>query len=436
MGLISGFVGGVGRGAAQAGAMVLSDKLAKERDEANFLRDSQLRTDLQSDRHQFLSDSQSAKLQSDNERAAFTAEKAGERSVASDASRSATAKADREARSADSKYVVDNKAPKNAQTISIDGGNGLVVDAILNDDGSYSVPIENGSTKSVTPSVKSTAAAADEWAKLEEGNTNMVGLGGKSGAEEASGMKKADFLAKRAIEIELGTGGAGSETKATPTPDTAPKADAAPASTKSTVTPDKWYADMMADGLDPTKAAAAVAKKHPEWKGPEKESSLMKDLSPVGTASASTGVINSQTGDDGMIDDLVDGTEKPIIPAKAEAEPEGLISKAVSGATDYVQDVADKSVQAGEAKRDKAFNEPRWETLGLSSPPNMNDPATKEIISNDYESNFAGMAPNDRASWLRANKEGLSKGQQAEAEAILAADREADKEPSLTEARG
>lgn len=42
-GIIQGFLGGVGQGMAQAGQMFLADKLAGERDEADFLRRSELR---------------------------------------------------------------------------------------------------------------------------------------------------------------------------------------------------------------------------------------------------------------------------------------------------------------------------------------------------------------------------------------------------------
>jgi hypothetical protein len=49
MGIISGFIKGSGYGAGQAGKMMLADKLAQERDEANFMRDSQLKRVLQTE---------------------------------------------------------------------------------------------------------------------------------------------------------------------------------------------------------------------------------------------------------------------------------------------------------------------------------------------------------------------------------------------------
>ena len=42
-GIIAGFLGGAAKGMADAGKMLLADKLASERDEADFLRRSELR---------------------------------------------------------------------------------------------------------------------------------------------------------------------------------------------------------------------------------------------------------------------------------------------------------------------------------------------------------------------------------------------------------
>jgi hypothetical protein len=46
-GIIAGFIGGASRGLADAGKMLLADKLVKEREEANFLRNSGLQKSLQ-----------------------------------------------------------------------------------------------------------------------------------------------------------------------------------------------------------------------------------------------------------------------------------------------------------------------------------------------------------------------------------------------------
>ena len=86
-GIISGFLGGAGRGAAQAGQMLLSDKLIKEREEANFLRDSQLRTDLQASRQTFTKDLQTERIASDDARSAATIKSADDRSAATIASK-------------------------------------------------------------------------------------------------------------------------------------------------------------------------------------------------------------------------------------------------------------------------------------------------------------------------------------------------------------
>lgn len=44
MGIVSGFLGGTGKGMADAGKMMFMDKLAKERDEVGFMRDSEYKT--------------------------------------------------------------------------------------------------------------------------------------------------------------------------------------------------------------------------------------------------------------------------------------------------------------------------------------------------------------------------------------------------------
>lgn len=46
-GIISGFLGGASNAMAEAGKMMLADKLTKEREEANFLRESELRKSMQ-----------------------------------------------------------------------------------------------------------------------------------------------------------------------------------------------------------------------------------------------------------------------------------------------------------------------------------------------------------------------------------------------------
>ncbi len=54
MGIIAGFLGGAAAGAADAGRIMLIDKLQKERAEADALRESELRTSLQSDQQSYL----------------------------------------------------------------------------------------------------------------------------------------------------------------------------------------------------------------------------------------------------------------------------------------------------------------------------------------------------------------------------------------------
>jgi Rieske Fe-S protein len=55
MGLISGFISGTGKGMAQAGQMLFADKIAKEREESNFLRDSALKKTMAVEEREFKS---------------------------------------------------------------------------------------------------------------------------------------------------------------------------------------------------------------------------------------------------------------------------------------------------------------------------------------------------------------------------------------------
>ena len=59
-GIISGFLKGAGQATAEAGKMMLADKLATEREEANFLRDSEFRKNLQASDHKFQSEQSAA----------------------------------------------------------------------------------------------------------------------------------------------------------------------------------------------------------------------------------------------------------------------------------------------------------------------------------------------------------------------------------------
>ena len=53
MGVISGFLGGVGKATADAGKMMFTDKVAREREEANFLRDSALKGSMATEEREF-----------------------------------------------------------------------------------------------------------------------------------------------------------------------------------------------------------------------------------------------------------------------------------------------------------------------------------------------------------------------------------------------
>jgi len=64
-GIIAGFLGGVGQGMADAGKMMLSDKLAKEREEADFLRESEFRKNERLSGEKFLTTRDATKVKTD-----------------------------------------------------------------------------------------------------------------------------------------------------------------------------------------------------------------------------------------------------------------------------------------------------------------------------------------------------------------------------------
>lgn len=214
MGIISGFLGGAGRGAAQAGQMLLADKLAKEREEARALRDSALRKDLQASRQTFQSGLQTERIAADADRTEATIASADARSAATIASSESEGEADRKSR----EKIAANKPPKNAQTISIDGGNGLVVDAILNKDGTYTVPIESGSSKSRTVEV----TTADMEKAVADYNSKASAL--KSDNSQF-GMSEKKYKEKRALEFAMERLSKGTAPKTDTDPITEPTVD-------------------------------------------------------------------------------------------------------------------------------------------------------------------------------------------------------------------
>lgn len=74
MGVISGFLGGTGKAAAQAGQMLFTDKIARERDEANFLRDSALKGGMAAEEREFKSSEAEKRDVAAMERTKYTAD--------------------------------------------------------------------------------------------------------------------------------------------------------------------------------------------------------------------------------------------------------------------------------------------------------------------------------------------------------------------------
>jgi hypothetical protein len=322
-GIISGFLGGAGRGAAQAGQMLLADKLIKEREEANFLRDSQLRADLQASRQDFMSGLQTERIESDDARSAAAAKSDAETARLNREADAEQKRLDREHETAESKlereseeWINKYKVDNDMEWIDVDGGNGLVIQARYVGNGKYEIPTADG-VQSVTPSTDSVAAAAAEWAQYEKDNTNMIGLGGKSGAEAFTGMKKKDFLEKRAIEKELekqaaAAGGGEPEIvsdqmsggNATPTPETTPT----PSTGSVSEDPDKWYKAIMGAGGEEKKAIETVQGIHPTW-----SPGTSIDLNPVSDAGAS-----DMTGSPQPVPSATPGIVKNELPASIE----------------------------------------------------------------------------------------------------------------------
>lgn len=60
MGIVSGFLSGVGKASAKAGEMMFADKIVKEREEANFLRDSALKGSMAAEEREFKSSEREA----------------------------------------------------------------------------------------------------------------------------------------------------------------------------------------------------------------------------------------------------------------------------------------------------------------------------------------------------------------------------------------
>ena len=73
-GIISGFLSGAGKGMAQAGQMMFADKIAKEREEANFLRDSALKGSMATEEREFKSSEAEKRDAAAMERTKYTAD--------------------------------------------------------------------------------------------------------------------------------------------------------------------------------------------------------------------------------------------------------------------------------------------------------------------------------------------------------------------------
>ena len=98
MGLISGFLGAAGKATADAGRMLFTDKIAREREEANFLRDSALKGSMATEEREF----KTSERESGQE---FKSSEAGKRDVAAMERTRASARAKSKQRPQKIKYT-------------------------------------------------------------------------------------------------------------------------------------------------------------------------------------------------------------------------------------------------------------------------------------------------------------------------------------------
>jgi hypothetical protein len=197
-GIISGFLKGAGQATGEAGKMMLADQLAKERDEANWLRDSSLRKDLSRDRLSHLSAENKLRREYDTESAGTE----NDQRVLAAKTKSGTdveqSRLDREARSADNKYSVDGRPDRDRQTVDVDGGNGLVVEAFVNEDGSVTLPTVTGEGRTINPSTDDLAGAAQDFKDLEIDGGMYTSE--KDIKDVTGGLSKKEYIEKKAIE--------------------------------------------------------------------------------------------------------------------------------------------------------------------------------------------------------------------------------------------
>jgi len=74
MGIVSGFLSGAGKATAEAGKMMFADKIVKEREEANFLRDSALKGSMAAEEREFKSSEAEKRDVAAMERTKYTAD--------------------------------------------------------------------------------------------------------------------------------------------------------------------------------------------------------------------------------------------------------------------------------------------------------------------------------------------------------------------------
>lgn len=315
-GIIAGFLNGAGQGAAIAGQMMLADKLAKEREEANFLRDSALKVKLQTSSQEY--NSSQGKLA--REHAATLAETresgANTRNQATITSREGEGEKNR----ANAIELANLKPPKNPQTVTYtDPKTGLEQPAEV-------VTMPNGERRLVDLTTGKPVNIEDP--KVVEKNKDKGFWSWLFGDDD------------------------------TPAPDVSRETSVAPDTQQSKPfkNGDEAYAAIMKnEGADKAKAAAAVQKKFPDWKAP---TGVTVDINPIKDAGA---------GDDQAADASPakgQGVVKSKMPEKTlreKAEERAVKVKARAEAKRAVEAALVEAAKAGGFKEKKALADWRKE---------------------------------------------------------------------------
>jgi len=291
MGLISNFLGGAGAGAAKAGQMYLAGNIAKERDEANDLREKNLRTDLQESRQDFLGRDRDKTIDASADRAEqkeYSDSQAAAKKVTTDA----TAAEKKEAAALErTKYTVDNKPAKNPQLIKYTDSKGYEQEGVLVELNNGKYRIENPETGEVMEKEITSEQLKNRQAIMDDGKPWYAGSTSKKEA-------RADIVKERDAKAAAKPGSVNSAIEKPAA--AAPPAQVPTAPAAATPKQTKDYSDMLGIEKPGAKAPAPIQKpagmidaaastattaekpKPAAVAKPERESSLLKAMGKMG----------------------------------------------------------------------------------------------------------------------------------------------------------